>query len=411
MDEKKNKIRTFIEKHRFFIAPIVAICVFLLVRTILLNNPAKILEYTVKEENLVDTVTVSGTYKTASQVEVLSPANGIIKALYVHNGQQVNKGDKLFYIESTATVDQQNKANANYKTALSMVTAAQNSKKDLDATMWAKQQAYITAQNAQKYKNEHTQNPTTKNDYTDLEKLAIDNGVVSAQKDFEAAEQGYKTADVILTAAQAQVQQTKHTYDETQSVIVTAQAAGRITDLQSEIGDQVTARASSAKDSDSSDPQPLQMPAEPVLVISNMGNPYLVADISEDYAVRVQNGQKVSIVFDGLKDQTFTGSVESIATVGKTNQGIVTYTARIMADNLASNIKPNMTALITIETLRKDDVIDVPNSAIIHKDGQEYVKLVKDKSLVPVNLGIKGLAKTEITDGLSAGTIVVANPE
>lgn len=408
VNEKKQTIRTFVEKHRLFILPIVALLVFLLVRAVLLNNPSKELTYTVKQESLVDTVTVSGTYKTASQVQVLSPANGIIKELYVRDGEQVKRGDKLFYIESTATTDQQNKANADYKTALSTQTVAQNNKNSMDAAMWSKQQAYISAQNNQKYKNEHSQNPTTKNDYTDLEKMAIDNGVVAAQKDFAAAEQSYKTSDVILAAAYAQVQLAKHAYDQTQSVVVTAQAAGTVTDLQSQIGDQVTAPAKSANDSDA---MPLQTPAEPVLIISNMTSPYLLADISEDYAMRVSRGQQVSIVFDGLKSESFTGRVESIATVGKTNQGIVTYTARITADTLPQTIKPNMTALVTIETLRKDNVLNVPNSAIVHKDDQTYVQLVSDKSLIPVEIGIKGLAKTEIFSGLEEGSLIVANPE
>lgn len=70
-----------------------------------------------------------------------------------------------------------------------------------------------------------------------------------------------------------------------------------------------------------------------------------------------------------------------------------------------------MTALITIETLRKDNVFAVPNSAIITKAGETYVLQAKSHRKLPVTLGTKGITKTEITDGLKKGTVIVANPE
>ncbi|MGH7203940.1 MAG: efflux RND transporter periplasmic adaptor subunit [Candidatus Levyibacteriota bacterium] len=406
-----NTILHFIkEKKVFFILGLILVILFT-VRTVLFQKQNTQIFYTVKQENLVDTVTVSGTYKTASQVEVTSPSNGTIRELYVQNGDEVKKGDKLFYIESTATTDQQNAANVSYQNALSALTTAQNTQKSLDATMWAKQQAYINAQNTQNYKNNHTQNPATKNDYTDLEKFAIDNAVVQTQKDFEAAEQTYKTTNVGVAAAQAQVQQTKRLYAETQSVEVTAPAAGKIINLQAQIGDQVSAPSNASGGSGPTVAPLSTTSTQPVLVIGNLNNPYIQADISEDYASRINVGQKASLVFDSLKEKTFTGSVSSIATVGTTNQGIVTYPARITAEDLSSEIRPNMTALITIETLRKDNVLDVPNSAIINKNGRLFVQRADNKQLLPVTSDLKGFAKTEVTDGISAGTVIIANPD
>jgi len=261
--------------------------------------------------------------------------------------------------------------------------------------------------------NNNTTNPSTKQGYTDIEKLAINNSVTQTQKSFQAAEQSYTTAGVAVNAAQAQVTATKQAYQETQSTTITAPASGMIVNLQDQVGDSVTAPTTAVTIAGSSTgPANVSTTTpQPVLVITNLSDPYISINISEDYATRVQQGQKASIVFDSLRNQTFTGSVTNVATVGLNAAGVVTYAARVVTDGLPSVLKPNMTALVTIETLRKDNVIDIPNSAIVTKDGTPYVLELKSDRKIPVALGEKGVAKTEVTSGLDAGTVIVANPE
>lgn len=390
----------------FFIVGLILI-VLIAGRTLLLRKPNTQLTYTVKHENLVDTVQVSGTYKTAMQVPVMSYSTGVISEIYVNNGDDVKKGDPLFHVNSTATEAQQKTAYANYQVALSSLNSAKNTKQGLDATMWTKNQAYLTSQNTQNYKNDHTQNPATKNDYTDLEKLAIDNAVIQAEKDFRAAEQAYKSADIAVSAAQAQVTQTQQAYAETQDVTVTAPASGTVDNLLVRVGDQVIAPSTTTTTSSAASQ------ADPVLVIANSNNQYISSTVSENYAPFIKAGQKISIIFDALKDKEFTGHVESINEYGTTDaQGIVTYSARFIVNNVSFEVKPGMTAIISIETLRKNDVVDVPNSAIVKKDGKFYVVKAntRNNKFVEVTLGTKGITKTEVVSGLTDGTVIVASP-
>ena len=402
-----NTILSFLKAKKIYVILIIALALFLLIRAVLLRKPDTELTYTVKKEDLIDTVQVSGTYTTASQTQVTSPTNGIITELYVTNTESVKKGDPLFHVDSTATADQQKTAYANYTNALNTSQTALNTKQSLDATMWTKQQSYLTAQNNQNYKNTHTQNPATKNDYTELEKSQIDSAVVQTQKDFEAAQQAFKSADTTVTAAQATVATTLQAYQETQSTTVTAPASGTIANLLVREGDQVGALQPTSPSQSATTTTTVQ----PVLVIANLSNPYISINISEDYAVRVTRGQKAVVVFDALKDRTFMGRVTDLATVGTNIQGVVTYAGRIVVNNLPSSIKPNMSALIAIETLRKNNVIDAPNSAIISKRETTYVLEAKSHKQIPVKLGLKGITKTEITEGLSEGIVIVANPE
>lgn len=379
-------------KKKYFIA-VLAIVILLILRAIVLRKPDTALTYVVKKENLVDTVAVSGTYKTALQKEVLSPATGIIQELYVVNNQMVAKGDKLFYIESTATYEEKAATYVNYASALSDLKTAKQNKEVLDATMWTKQKALLDAQNNVDYKNNNTTNPSTKKDYTDLEKVSLEAALTQARKDFTSAEQKYKETDVAITAAQAKVNSTWRLYEATQNIIVNAPANGKIVNLSKKIFDQITA-------------------AQTVLIILDQGNPYITASVGEDYAVRINNGQKVQIVFDSLKDKTFLGQIEHIDEVGTINQGITTYDIRVTVNQIPKSIKPNMTALLTVETLRKNNVLDIPNSAIITKNNQNYVEVKKRPKniLAKVTLGIKGIAKTEIKSGLIEGQVVIINP-
>jgi len=408
-----GKVLSEIRKRKLFLIPIVAIVVFLIIRTILLQKPSSDILYTVTRENLVDTVQVSGTYTTASQTVVTSSANGIISKIYVSNGNYVKKGDPLFYVDATSTTDQQNAAYTDYTNAISVLQTAQNNVQNLDGEMWTQQQAYIAAQNNQNYMINNTINPSTKNPYTDLEKFAINNAVVQTQKEFTAAEQTYKTAGVAVTAAQAKVTQTKRAYDETKSATIYAPADGKIVNLQDQVGDSVSAPSTSVTIAGSATGQAAISTdtPEPVLIIANLGDPYISINISEDYATRVMQGQPASVTFDALRNETFPARVSDLATVGTDIQGVVTYAARIETSELPASIKPNMTALVTIETLRRDNVIDVPNSAIVSKDGNTYVLAANSHKQIPITLGEKGVAKTEITGGLSDGSTIVANPD
>jgi hypothetical protein len=69
-----------------------------------------------------------------------------------------------------------------------------------------------------------------------------------------------------------------------------------------------------------------------------------------------------------------------------------------------------MTGIVSIETYRKDNVLAVPNTAIIYQEEKTYLqKTSKKNNLVQVELGEKGLIKTEILNDLPKGLEVLIN--
>jgi hypothetical protein len=277
----------------------------------------------------------------------------------------INKEDLVETIQvsgtfnKTATDEEKALAYLNYQNALSALKTSQQNKLAADATMWTKQKTLLDAQNNVDYKNDNTTNIATKKDYTDLEKYSIDGALTQAQKDFLASETKYKEADIAIGAANAQVAVTKLVYDDT-----------------------------------------------------FIDEPVITADINEMYLPRISIGQKTKIVFDAFNNQTMMGFVKSIDTVGTVKGGIVTYEMKVSMDTVPPGIMANMTAIVTIETLRKNTIISVPNSAIITKNNKNYVERVmkQKKNLIEISTGVKGLVKTEVIKGLSEKDVIIANP-
>jgi len=390
-----------INKNKYIIAGAIVLTL-LIGRSVLLKKPSTEITYIVSKGTMVDSIQVSGTYTTAAQTEVFSPTNGVITKLYVSNNDQVAKNDLLFYIESTATNEEKAVAYATYLSKLSSLNTSKQSKESLDASMWSKQKTVLDAQNNLDLMNERLveglSNPSTGSEYTELEINSIRSAATTAIKDFESVEDQYKKSDTAIASAQAAVLSSKLAYDATKSITVRASADGKVVNLLKTIGDGVEAHTATKT-------------APAVLVIANLENPSITAKISEAYISQLEEGQKAKIVFDAIRDDVFTGLVERIDMVGTNNGGVVTYNARIIVNDIVAGVKPGMTSTITIETFRKEDVISIPNSAIAIQDGKTYVKEVgKNKTnLIEVKLGVRGITKTEIVNGLSEDMEILVN--
>lgn len=70
-------------------------------------------------------------------------------------------------------------------------------------------------------------------------------------------------------------------------------------------------------------------------------------DLTETEVVKVRVGQTVTVVFDALPDQAFTGRVERIATRFVEQRGDVTYAVRVMLTNPAPQLRWGMTAALS----------------------------------------------------------------
>jgi HlyD family secretion protein len=157
---------------------------------------------------------------------------------------------------------------------------------------------------------------------------------------------------------------------------------------------------------------------------SDSAQPIVVADLSrleaqvtvaETDVPRIQVGQPVQMTFDALPSQTFTATVVEVAYVGTVTSGVVNYPVTIALDqsdassNASQQIRPGMTANVTIVVEQRDNILLVPNRAVKLSGKQRVVTVLKDGQPTQVNvtLGMSGDTQSEVVSGLNEGDAVV----
>ena len=135
--------------------------------------------------------------------------------------------------------------------------------------------------------------------------------------------------------------------------------------------------------------------------------------LSENDVVKVQNNQEVKLTTDSLKDWQIAGKVSYIAPSGENTNGVVTYVTRVNFTTTDARIKTGMTANLEIVTAQKDNVLLVPNTALLPNGNSRIVQVVGadgKPSDVQVETGLSDGSFTEITGGVTEGTRIIALP-
>ncbi len=156
------------------------------------------------------------------------------------------------------------------------------------------------------------------------------------------------------------------------------------------------------------------------------------ASVDESDIGEITPKQNVRFRVDAYPNETFTGTVAQVRLQPVVQQNVVSYVTVIDVPNRELKLKPGMTAAVTIETARADDVLKVPNAALrftprggsggtrpaqatgpgskpADDKGTAVWVLVQDRpTRVPVQAGISDGRDTAILDGdLTPGTPVV----
>jgi len=176
--------------------------------------------------------------------------------------------------------------------------------------------------------------------------------------------------------------------------IIVAPMAGTITEVDIKIGEQATAMAKA-------------------IVLQDVNNLHAEANVSEANIASLQVGQEIDYTFDALgPDEHFTGKVLSINPASTVISGVVNYEVKGSLENIP-NIKPGMTANMTIMSAKKNNVLAISSTAVVNKNNKKYVKVVDDpKKLtyheVEIQTGLQADGGfVEITSGLNEGQEVI----
>jgi RND family efflux transporter MFP subunit len=133
--------------------------------------------------------------------------------------------------------------------------------------------------------------------------------------------------------------------------------------------------------------------------------------VAEVDVAKIKLGQTATMTLDALPGKTYNAKVIAISPVGTVTSGVVNYTTTLEITDADGSIKPGMTANLTIEVERRDNVLLIPTRAVQTKGNQKIVTVqLKGQSVTKVvAVGLSNDTYVEITDGLQEGDVVVIN--
>lgn len=345
------------------------------------NNQPQFQTAKVVRGTLIASVSASGKVLISDTVDVTTSATGVVKKVYVQDGDKVTKGQKIAEI----SLDQEGqKSNAqawsSYLSAKNNLESAQTSLHSLNSAMWAAQQKFLNDAVA---KGLETDNPT----------------YIQQNADWLAAESKYKNQQAIIEQAQASLNSAWLSYQST-SPIITAPASGVITNLGLIEGMVLNSSGNSSAG---------QTTSQRVAMIQNESNPIISLSLTEIDLPKVQIGQKATVSLDSLPDKTFTGKVATVDRIGTISNNVTSYQVLIQLDTKSPEILPNMAANANIITNTKLNVLLVPSAAVSTQGGIQFVKVLKNgkQEQVPVEIGLVGDTQTEVISGLSEGDEII----
>ncbi|MCX6726143.1 MAG: efflux RND transporter periplasmic adaptor subunit [Candidatus Shapirobacteria bacterium] len=380
------------------------------VRLIIISTKkSKVTYETAKAEKGTLTVSISGsgTITSGNNTSLTTKVSGIVKKVYVTNGDTVTKGQKIAEVTlDDYAKERQAAAWVAYLQATEAVKQSIADKTTNDINMWKARQTVLDAQEAYDDMLDNDTNPTTNASYTAGERMIIIKTLDETKKAFSVSESKYLNADADITNSNAKVVAALRDYQENSATIV-APSAGVISDLALAEGLVVNANSTTSSTSGAT-----IVSSQTVGKINNI-NGQLIASVSlsEIDVLRVKANQKVVITLDAYSDKTFTGKVLAVNTTGSVSSGVTSYPVTILLDSVSIDIYPNMAVNAEIITDIVTDALMVPTTAITTSNGTSTVQIKKDEKITTaqVELGIANDSQTVITSGLNEGDEVVTS--
>lgn len=374
-------------------------------------------------------VAVSGTGSTvaAGSVTVNPAISGTVETLDVSLGETVTAGQTLYTISSDSVQNSLLQAKASLLQSKQSVTNANSQYKQAESQLYSANTQKIQAQNTV---DRAESQPTSSTDYAFNVAMAkrqlntAKNGVTTAKLGVTAAGQGLQVAEANLTSAQ-------NSYDtalkQTKETVVTAPIDGVVTAMPLSVGSAVSAGTNSSSSggsagsssgssssgtsasSSGSGSSSSSSGSGSSITITDMGSMQVELSVSEVDIPKVAVGQKASVTFDAISGKTYTGSVKSIMPNATSSSGVVDYTVYVKLDTVDPAVRTGMTANVDIATQTADNVTALPTTAIKSNNGTKYVMVVGQggqSMATTVTIGASDDTYTQITSGISAGTVV-----
>ena len=340
---------------------------------------------TIETGDITKIVSETGEITATNKTDVPSTINGVVNEVYVANGDQVTKGQQLFYVESTATEAVRASAWASYQSALAALEQAKASQYSSQAKLFTAWDSFKELAESDEYENV---DGSPRDDQRQLPEYQ------TPEKEWLAAEAEYQSQDELIAKAESSLQSAWLNYQATSDGVVTATANGTIHNLSIAQGLQVTT-------------------SDSALIIKSPSETWVKVAINESDINAVQPDQKAEITIDAISDKPVSATVKRVDDFGTELSDLLVFYVYLTLDEAPQQVKPGMTTQVDIITEQKQDITLVPNSAIKLYQGNKAVQILDSETNTviyqPITVGIIGDTNSEVISGLSQGQKIITS--
>ena len=276
---------------------------------------------TLTRGDVVDTVGATGTLEAVTTVQVGSQVSGIIEALYADYNSIVREGEVIARLEPSLFETQVEQGQANLA----------RSEADLEGLQ-------VTLEDAQAQ-------------LARSEDLASRDLISTTE--LEATQVAVRSTEAQLKSSAAGVVQSQASLNQNEvnlgHTVITAPIDGIVIARQVDVGQTVAAGMSAP---------------ELFIIAADLTKMRVIANIDESDVGRIRPGQLVTFMVDAYATDEFEGVVSQIRLEPVVQQNVVTYATVIDVANNDLKLKPGMTATVTLEIARRENILRVPNAAL-----------------------------------------------
>ncbi|RII28994.1 MAG: efflux RND transporter periplasmic adaptor subunit [Geobacter sp.] len=333
----------------------------------------------IERGNIVASVSATGNLAAVVTVQVGTQVSGTIMKLFVDFNSPVKKGQVIAQIDPSLFAAQVEQTRGNFLAAQANLLKAKADLNDARRSLERSRQL-------------------------------IKDGIV-AQSDFDTAENRYEQAAATVKAAEGTVAQTRGSFSQAGTNLryatIRSPVDGIVVSRNVDVGQTVAAS--------------FQTPTL-FTIAQDLTRMEIDTSVDEADISQVKVGQPVTFTVDAYPENRFKGTVRQVRSAPVVAQNVVTYVVVIDVDNKDMKLKPGMTANVSIETARKDNVLILPAAALRFKPkavkdakgkpgaptaprkmkkeaSQQVFILSQENKPVPVKTGINNDGQVEILEG------------
>lgn len=270
------------------------------------------------------TVSANGVVQPINKVEIKSKASGQIVQLNFEEGQEIEKGTLLLLLDQKVVQNDYDQSKADLAVGEANLSQAENN-------------------------NNRTKELFAKSLVSEQERD-------QANVDYVRAKAQLVKAKAALSSAEERLLETK----------IVAPITGTILTRNVELGQIIASGVSNVSG------------GTLLATIADMRQVYVETYVDEVDIGRVEVGQQAQVIADAYPEDRFRGEVVRIASLGKTQQNVTTFTVIVLVTNIGGKLKAGMSASIDIEVVNKRNVLLIPNDALVDPASEQGRKIAEE---------------------------------